>query len=150
MACDGDIASEEVSMVKQLSSQDEAFANTNVETLMNAWIEGINNNGERFLKKYLNEVSEMDLSEDDELRIVDYAIKTIEADNRIEYSEVKFFKKIRARLSVSDKKILQKHPDKEDFLLPDINVYEDPIWTDVQFDTISLQEINIPNNNIHE
>lgn len=138
MACDGDIATEEVDMVKQLSSKDETFVGVDVETLMNSWIDGINNNGQRFLKKFLNELSEAELSEDEELLILNYAFKTIEADERIEYSEVKFFKKIRARLSVSDEQILQKHPDKEDFLLPDINVYEDPKWDDVHFNMIHL------------
>ena len=53
-------------------------------------------------------------------------IKAIEADNRIEYAEVKFFKKIRSRLTISDEAILAEHPNKEDFLLPDINITEIP------------------------
>lgn len=64
------------------------------------------------------------------MKVVELSIKMIEADNRIDYSEVKFFKKIRSRLSVSDEQILAQHPDKEDFLLSDIDIVEEPVWND--------------------
>lgn len=82
----------------------------------------------------------MVLNETDQLLLVSLAIKAIEADNRIEYAEVKFFKKIRSRLSVSDEAILAEHPDKEDFLLPDINIAEAPQWDD----NIHFSQITIP------
>lgn len=72
--------------------------------------------------------------------IIDLAIQTIYADSKIEYSEVKFFKKIRNRLSLNDEQILTKYPDIEDFLLPDINVIEDPEWNNVIFENINLAE----------
>ena len=71
--------------------------------------------------------------------MVDLAFKTIEADNRIEYSEVKFFKKIRVRLSLTDGEILAKYPEKEDFLLPDLNIAEAPEWNNVTFAEITLK-----------
>lgn len=52
----------------------------------------------------------------------------------------KFFKKIRSRLTVSDEAILAEHPDKEDFLLPDINIAEAPQWDD----NIHFSQITIP------
>lgn len=82
----------------------------------------------------------MVLNETEQLLLVSLAIKAIEADNRIEYAEVKFFKKIRSRLTVSDEAILAEHPDKEDFLLPDINIAEAPQWDD----NIHFSQITIP------
>ena len=82
----------------------------------------------------------MVLNETEQLLLVSLAIKAIEADNRIEYAEVKFFKKIRSRLSVSDEAILAEHPDKEDFLLPDISIAEAPQWDD----NIHFSQITIP------
>lgn len=71
--------------------------------------------------------------------IIDFALKTIEADNCIEYSEVKFFKKIRDRLSINDEDILQCYPDKEDFLLADVKISDDLNWdNNIQFTQISL------------
>lgn len=82
----------------------------------------------------------MVLNETEQLLLVSLAIKAIEADNRIEYTEVKFFKKIRSRLTVSDEAILAEHPDKEDFLLPDISIAEAPQWDD----NIHFSQITIP------
>lgn len=140
MACDGEIAKEEVDMVKRLGAEYGIFANVDIEAYLNIWIIAINKNGASFLKNYLNELSEANLSLSEQLFVIDFAIKTIEADERIEYSEIKFFKKVRRRLSISDEKILEKYPNKEDYLLPDVNVVEDPIWNNgIQFAEISLK-----------
>lgn len=140
MACDGDIAAEEIETVKSTAEKTSMFEGLDVESILNGYVSEINKNGSLFLKNYLKELSQLELTEDDELQIVRLAIEMIEADNNIEYSEVKFFKKIRSRLTVSDEKILEQHPDKEDFLLPDINVAEDPIWEDnIVFKNISIK-----------
>lgn len=139
MACDGDIAQEEIEMVRKAVEDTSMFDGLDVEAALDSYIAAINQNGKQFLWMYLSELSEETLTTEEELLIVEYAIKMIEADNRIEYSEVKFFKKIRSRLLVSDEQILERHPDKEDFLLPDIDVMEEPFWDDnVTFANIQL------------
>lgn len=141
IACDGEIAKEEVDLVREMSAKDSIFSGLDSETLINSWISEINEQGGSFLQSYLKEINSVELDEKEQLLLVSLALKAIEADNRIEYAEVKFFKKIRARLSVSDKMILAEHPDKEDFLLPDINVAEMPLWDDnVQFAEISIPQ----------
>lgn len=139
MACDGDIAEEEVNLLKETAIQTPMFNGMEVESILNGYVSAINQNGSQFLRRYLKELAEANLEENEELQIVELSIKMIEADNRIEYSEVKFFKKLRSRLSVSDEQILAQHPDKEDFLLPDIDVMEEPIWDDnITFTNIHL------------
>lgn len=140
IACDGDIAPEEVDMVRDLCSKGKVFHTIDSGKYLNSWIAEINEHGAMFLQSYLNELSAAELSEEEQLSLVALAIKAIEADNRIEYAEVKFFKKIRARLSVTDEAILAEHPDKEDFLLPDIKIAETPLWDD----STHFSEISIP------
>ena len=53
--------------------------------------------------------------------IIDFALKTINADDKVEYSEIKFFKNIRHRLTISDQEILAVYPDIEFYLEKDIN-----------------------------
>ncbi|WP_456088811.1 tellurite resistance TerB family protein [Parabacteroides sp.] len=130
MACDGDIAQEEIDMIKSVCVQMSILEGVDVENVLNAYISAINKNGALFLRKYLNELSAEKLALEDELQIIDLSIRMIEADNHIEYTEVKFFKKIRSRLSISDEQILAQHPSKEDFLLPDIDMIEEPTWDD--------------------
>ena len=107
--------------------------------MLNNYVEQINKEGQNFLKRYLAEVADATLSDNDQIALVDIAIKMIEADNQILYSEVKFFKKIRRRLSVSDESILAALPQTEDYLLPDIIVDEkDDEWSNITFDNIIL------------
>lgn len=146
IACDGEIAPEEVDLVRKLSKENGAFKDVDVESLINKWIDEINSKGGVFLRQYLSEVADQELDEEQQLEMINLALQAIESDNRIEYSEVKFFKKIRFRLPISDEAILTAHPDKEDFLLPDINVIEDPIWDDnTQFEQINFQLVEKTN-----
>lgn len=119
-ACDGEIAPEEVSLVKELALSDAIFANIDVENILNSYVEQINAKGNIFLKEYLSEVSNTPLSDEEQVKLVELAIKMIEADKQVLYSEIRFFKKIRNRLSVEDDAILKRLPDCEEYLLPDI------------------------------
>lgn len=123
-ACDGDIAKEEIDLVKNIIKDYDYFNELQVEITLNSYVSEINVSGKTFLKNYLSELSETSLSDDQQLTLIDLAIKMIEADNIIQYSEVKFFKKIRNRLTVTDDVILAHFPNYEDYLLPDISTLE--------------------------
>ena len=86
IACDGDIATEEVDMVKDLCAKDNIFHDVDSEKYLNSWITEINEQGGMFLQSYLKELISVDLNETEQLQIVSLAIKAIEADNRIELS----------------------------------------------------------------
>ncbi|WP_455079618.1 tellurite resistance TerB family protein [Prevotella melaninogenica] len=140
IACDGDIAKEEIRLIRELGTKYKLFNDMDTERYINAWINEINKRGSMFLQNYLNEIATEDLNEKEQLLLVSLAFNAIEADNRIEYSEVKFFKKIRSRLSISDETILGKFPNKEDFLLPDLKVAELPMWDENTY----FNQITIP------
>jgi len=120
MACDGEIADSEISLVKKLTLQSNSFGDVDVEQMLNSYVEAINQNGLLFISQYIQEIKDTEFTDEEALNLISLALKTIEADENIEYSEVRFFKKIRSQLKISDKKILNILPDKEDFLLPDI------------------------------
>lgn len=140
MACDGEIAKEEVVLVCDMASQEDAFRGMNVGEIINNYVALLNIDGVLFLKRYLKELETQQLSEEEQSRIVDFAIRIILADKKIEYSEIKFFKKIRSRLPLTDEQILAKHPDVEDFLLPDINVAEDIEWENIVLENINFMD----------
>lgn len=138
-ACDGDIAPEEISLVKEIISKNTLFEDINIEETLNGYVEEINQKGTEFLKEFLSELSTLNISEEDQLTLVNLAIKMIEADNQILYSEVKFFKKIRKNLSISDEKILMAFPEAEDYLLPDIiRDDKEEEWNNIVFAPINL------------
>lgn len=137
MACDGDIAEEEIKLLGDVVHKSVLFGDIDVQTAINQYVEQINKEGLRFLSNYLREVSSAKLTDEQALTLVKLAIDIIEADKNIEYSEISFFKKIRKRLSISDDIILASMPDKEDYLLPDIEMPYDMDWS-ASFNEISI------------
>ena len=83
MACDGDIATEEIQLLRELIAQTDLFNEIDIEVTLKRYIDSINQNGVAFLSQYLSEVADDELSKEEQMRLVDLAFKTIEADNRI-------------------------------------------------------------------
>ena len=145
MACDGEIANSEVALLKKKVAGDDVFKGLDVQGKINEYISAINNQGGKFLNTYVEEVKEALLDDASSLALIKIAIETIEIDNEIKYSEVSFFKRIRKNLSITDEAILKEMPDKEDYLLPDVE--DDSIfdWT-ASFDTIQITDVGeLPN-----
>lgn len=146
MSCDGEIAAEEVDVLKQMAQNKHLFGDIDINKELDRLVLEININGKAFLKQYLLSLSELTLTEDEELKIADVAVQTIRSDNKIEYSEIKFFKVIRSNLkNVSDNKLLETIEGiDENYLAQDIktdylHLYED------YFDNIELPKFNILN-----
>lgn len=140
MACDGEIANEEVAFLKKKVTGESVFKGLDVQGKINEYINAINSQGGQFLNTYVGEVKEAQLDDASSLALIKIAIETIEIDNEIKYSEVSFFKRIRKNLSITDEAILKEMPDKEDYLLPDVE--DDSIfdWT-ASFDSIQISEV---------
>lgn len=150
MACDGEIAAEELELVKQYASSSTLLRGLDIESKLNEYVAEINEQGQGFLTGYINTIANTQLSEEEELNLASIAIKMIEADNKIEYSEISFFKRIRSKLNVSDEKLLDLFKDEtlfekfpevepEDLLLPDIKEADD--WgLNIAFQNIALNQ----------
>jgi len=120
MACDGDIDKREMKLIKKLHKENKTFGDIDINSELDTLLHAINNDGHQFLKNFFIELSNFELSEDNELKLIEVAIDTIKADDKIEYSEIKFFKVIRSKLKIKNEPILEKHPDFEDYLEQDI------------------------------
>lgn len=137
-ACDGDIAPREIALLKDWSDKSELFGDIDAEAKLNEYVESINKHGNRFIKEFLLVLASNDFTEEEQLQIIRVAIEMIEADGLMQYSEVKFFKKLRSCLSISDDAILNILPDKEDYLLPDIKTSDFIFDEDIKFAEINL------------
>ena len=109
MACDGDIDKREVKLIKKLHKENKTFGEIDINAELDTLLLAINKDGHQFLKSYFNELTTAELSEADELKLIEVAIETIKADDKVEYSEIKFFKVI-----------LGKNPEFEEYLEQDI------------------------------
>ena len=138
MACDGNIAEEEIQLIRDYTKESLMFQGLDVEKLLNDYIKSINTTGMSFLNSYLSEIKAIDLTETEELQIVKIAIQMIEADKKVLYSEIKFFKRIRKCLTISDEVLYREFPDKEDFFLPDIAQQDYEFVLESEFASINL------------
>ncbi|MBK7109532.1 MAG: hypothetical protein IPH61_10510 [Bacteroidetes bacterium] len=146
MACDGDIDKREVVLIKTMHQEKKIFGEIDINQELENLLLEINRDGHKFLKSYFNDLISSELSEQDELKLIEVAINTINADDKVDYSEVKFFKVIRSKLKIDNEPILAKHPDFEDYLEQDIisESYLDRLQDDF-FDTNTLPEFKLIN-----
>jgi uncharacterized tellurite resistance protein B-like protein len=120
MACDGEIDNREVILIKSMHDKYRMFGEIDIDHELDSLLVNINREGHKFLRKFFQELTHTSLTEQDELKLIEVAIDTIKADDKVEYSEIKFFKVIRSKLKVSNEKILAVHPDFEEYLEQDI------------------------------
>ena len=144
MSCDGDIASEEVELIKRLDREKRLFGDVDIDKELDELVKEINLKGKGFLKQYLISLAEESLTEEQELQVADVAVQTIRIDNRIEYSEIKFFKVLRSNLKiVSDETLLDKIDGiDENYLAQDIQADYLQMYDDY-FSTIELPKFEM-------
>ena len=120
MASDGNIDKREIAMIQSLCQASDIFKELDFQEAINQFVNEINKNGKQFIQDHFDLLLESNLTEEKELSLIEFAVKTIRSDEQIEYLEIKFFKSIRHRLKISDEKILEAFPDIEIFLEKDI------------------------------
>ena len=114
MTCDGHIDPNEVSLIIKMAEKDKRFGEIDINKELDLLIEGINAWGIGFLKEYIKILRNAKFSHEQELDLVDMSIKTLYADGRVDYNEIKFFRIFRSLLDVSDAQIKEKCPDLSD------------------------------------
>ena len=137
-SCDGEIAKEEIEQIKKFTIESNLFSGIDVNERLNSYVNDINNNGIGFINNYISILDNCDFSIEEQLKIIEIAIITIEADKKILYQEIKFFKKLRKSLPITDEEILKVFPDKEDYLLPDINIPDFDFDSSINFEPINF------------
>ena len=145
MACDGEIAPEEVDLIKQMAKERHLFGEIDIDKELDYMVQEINQKGKAFLKQYFDTLSMESLTEAQELNIANVAVQMIREDNKIEYSEIKFFKVIRSHLkNVSDELLLEKIEGiDENYLAQDIRADYLSLYDDY-FNAIELSQFQMP------
>ena len=105
---------------KTMHQEKQIFGDIDINQEFDKLLSEINQDGHKFLKGYFKQLTSSELTEQDELKIIEIAIETIKADDKVEYSEIKFFKVIRSNLKIGNESILVAHPDFENYLEHDI------------------------------
>lgn len=122
MACDGTIASKEVALLHKLATEDHLFGDINVDEELKQYTRQLGEIGNTFIHSYLEALSAISFTKEQELALFQVAVDTILADDVVEYSEIKFFKAVRECLSLSDEDILSNIKGIEEYWIEkDVN-----------------------------
>ncbi|RJE72148.1 hypothetical protein BGP76_08290 [Reichenbachiella sp. MSK19-1] len=133
MTCDGHIDANEIALIRKIARESELFGNINVDEELEFLIEVINSMGMGFLKDYFKVLKNATLTQDQELVLIKVAMDTLNADAKVDYNEVKFFRIFRTMLTVSDEQIKEKVQSiSDEFLETDIfsKAYLDQLFDD--------------------
>lgn len=122
MACDGSIDDSEIAEIKNMADNEIYFMGFDIEKPFAEILQDIKKNGKQAINEYLNELSRYDLNPKQELLLIEVLIRTIESDNKIEESEVKFLQMVKSKLDVSEETIIAQFPQQMKYLI-DFNNY---------------------------
>jgi uncharacterized tellurite resistance protein B-like protein len=122
MACDGDIAEEEINEIKNIVANEIYFMGYDFEEPLKSNIENIKINGKNAINQYLQEIVSNELHEHQEILLIEVILRMIHADNKIEDSELKFLHIVKSKLKIDEHTLIIKFPNEIDILI-DINNY---------------------------
>ena len=117
MACDGSIDESEIVEIKNMADNEIYFMGYDIEEPFETILNYIKQNGKKAINQYLNELDQLNLNEKQELLLIEVLIRTIESDNKIEDSEIKFLQMVKSKLGVSEETIIIQFPKQMKYLI---------------------------------
>jgi uncharacterized tellurite resistance protein B-like protein len=117
MACDGSIDDSEIAEIRNMAENEIYFMGFDFEESFDKNLNYIKQNGKKAINEYLDELSDHDLNSKQELLLIEVLIRTIESDNKIEDSEIKFLQMVKSKLSVSEETIITQFPQQMKYLI---------------------------------
>ncbi len=132
MACDGSIEEKEIKEIRKMAENEIYFMGYEYEQPLNNNIANIKANGKNAINQYLSELSSTDLSDKQELLLIEVLIRTIEADEQTHLNEIKFLQLVKAKLKTSEEILISKFPNQIGYLVDlhghgSLNEFDDEI-----------------------
>lgn len=154
MACDGDIADEEVEAIRNMAAETDIFKSLEVEDLINKKIRQLNKFGELVINRFLRITSKRDFTEMQKINLLKVAIDIIFSDNEVEYNEIRFFRHLKSNIGASDNQVLAINENAIELLGEEITYTDLADSSKSQYfsedDRIEFDEINFSTNKSEE
>lgn len=120
MACDQAIDAKEVGHIQHRAQERSLFGGLDLAAELKRLQIEVNAQGYGFFRNYFAEIATASLDKSQQLQLLEAAIDMIEANDEIEYTEIKFVKLIRSELSVTDEEVLTANPAHSEYLKQDV------------------------------
>lgn len=117
MACDGSIDEAEIIEIKNMANNEIFFMGFEVEDHFEPLLQHVKKNGKNAINQYLNELNQLNLSEKQEIILIEVLIRTIESDKKIETNEIKFIQLVKSKLNISEETIITQFPKQMNYLI---------------------------------
>lgn len=122
MAVDGEIHDNEIEEIKSIVRSTAYFLDFEFEKELEDNISNIKRNGKEAINQYLLMLSSSQMSEKQEVILIEVLLRMMEADNKFEDNEVKFLHMVKSKLKTSEEVLVMKFPRQVDYLM-DFNNY---------------------------
>lgn len=122
MACDGNIAEEEINEIKSIVANEIYFMGYDFEEPLQKNIEAIKINGKNAVNQFLQEITNIDLNEHQELLLIEVLLKIFQADAKVEENELMFLHLAKSKIRTDEQTLIVKFPHHIDYLI-DFNNY---------------------------
>lgn len=122
MACDGNIAEEEINEIKNIVANEIYFMGYEFEEPLQKNIDDIKSNGKNAINQFLQEITLNNLDEHQELLLIEVLLKVIHADTKVEENELKFLQLAKSKLKTDEQTLIVNFPHQVDYLT-DFNNY---------------------------
>ena len=122
MACDGEIADEEIEEIKNIVANEIYFMGYDFDNPLKSNLENIRVNGKNAINQYLQEIAANDLNEQQEILLIEVVLRMILADAKVEESELMFLQMVKSKLKTDEQTMIVKFPEQISYLM-DLNNY---------------------------
>lgn len=128
MACDGEIADEEIEEMKFMDKKTTYFEDVDLSDELDELIKDLKESGKSIIDELFQQLSENEFNTIQELLILEIALKIIYSDTKIKKNEVNFIRFLRGKLRVPNEIILKRFGE--------VNLlFEKKKYNDIEFET---------------
>lgn len=118
-AVDGEIHQDEISEIKNIAESTAYFLDFDYEEILEQTVFEVKSKGKAYINQFLTELKTIELSEKQELKLIEVLLRVIEADKVIENNEVEFLQLVKSRLKTSDETLISLFPNQIEHLIKD-------------------------------
>lgn len=117
MAVDGEIHNKEIEELKSIVKSTAYFLDFDFDKELEENISNIKKNGKDAINHYLLLLSTSDLSEKQEIILMEIVLRMLEADQVFGGNELKFLQMVKAKIKTSEEVLVMKFPKQIDYLM---------------------------------
>lgn len=110
MACDGEIHESEVAELKDMAENSLYFDGLDHEIELNELVNEMRLKGSQAIKEFFTLIEQWGLSEKQEFQMIEVLVRIVEADDKVDNSELHFIHNIRRHLKISDESLIVSFP----------------------------------------